>query len=471
MAYMKDSTGRRLDSFKVLGAPIQRRAMVPITAPNQVTAAANWDFTIRSIIRLPMGVKRWRLGVMNRSLRSAATPPTTPINVTSVYLGTPKYGLSVASGGRWVGECVTAPTKVSDGFTVPTNGTRGYSAWIENETFAAGTERVISYGMTATATGTGLAFGNSLQAIRASGSGNAGNAVITGTTGTALTIGDVIVEYEFVEPVQIGLFVGDSNTLTYVPSAPSLLPSAGTGALPHESWPLVAGDMAGFAAINLGVGSSTTAEWGGTAPILFDRVDIASYAPDFAVVSLGTNSLAAGGLQMFLDNFRQVNAKLRALGIKRIFWTDITPREYTHLHGTLTAAAAAGATTITSTYSPANGTILVGAGPTAEDVTVSATTGTGPYTHTVSALANAHAAGEPVTSGNERERRLYNNLLRQLPDGITGVIPFEKALEASPNSPSCDPRFIASDQLHFQRSASAIKAQAVIGSGVMPKLG
>jgi len=326
--------------------------------------------------------------------------------------------------------------------------------------------------MTTAASGTGIAFGNSLQVVRAAGSANAGSATLSGaTSGVALAFGDIVIEYEFAEPVQTGLFVGDSNTLTYVPSAPPLLPSAGAGALPFETWPLVAGDMAGFAAINLGVGSTTMAEWGTTYPILFDRVDVAGYDPDFAVVSLGTNSLAAGQSQAFLDNFRLINAKLRALGIKRIFWTDITPREYANLHGTLAAAASAGATSISSTYNAPNGSILIGSGPNAEQVTVSATTGSGPYTLTVSALASAHAVGESVTSGNEMERRLYNNLLRQLPDGIAGVVPFEKALEASPNSPSCDPRFIASDALHFQRSASVVKAQAVIGAGVMPKLG
>ncbi|NWL34417.1 SGNH/GDSL hydrolase family protein [Paenarthrobacter nitroguajacolicus] len=455
---------------KYVGKPGTRRSMIPLSAPNQTTAATSSDFTFRSMVKFPRPVKRWRLGIMNRNLRST-TIPTSPITVTGVYIGEPVYGASVASGGRWVGACTGALTQVDDGFTVPVNGNRGWSDWVTEETFEAGVERVISWGSTTAATGTGVAFGNSLQVIRAAGSANAGNATLSGaTTGVSLAFGDIVIEYEFAEPIQTGLFVGDSNTLHYNPSTPPLLPSAGAGTLPYETWPCVAGDMGGFAAINLGVGSTTMAEWGSTVPILWDRVDLASYVADFAVVSLGTNSLAAGQSQAFLDNFRLINAKLRALGITRIFWTDITPREYANLHGTLTAAASAGATSISSTYNAPNGTILIGSGTNAEQVTVSGTSGAGPYTLTVGALANAHAVGESVTSGNEMERRLYNNLLRQLPDGITGVVPFEKALEASPNSPSCDPRYVSHDALHFLRSANAVKAQVTISAGVAPKI-
>lgn len=63
---------------------------------------------------------------------------------------------------------------------------------------------------------------------------------------------------------------------------------------------------------------------------------------------------------------------------------------------TLSAAAAAGATSISLSVSFASGTILfLGSGNDLEAVTTSgAPTGTGPYATTVSALANAHSAGE-----------------------------------------------------------------------------
>lgn len=452
--------------------PATRVAFATLTSSNQSTAAspAAKDFTLRTMLKLPFASGRWRIGFLNHNLRST-TASTTPATVTGVYVGTPVYGISVANGGRWFGNCASALTQVSGALTVPVDGTRVWSAWIESADFDPGIEKVISWGMTTTASGNGLAHGNSLQHVRADGSSQVASATLTSpTTGSGLAYFDIVVEYEFAQPIQTGLFVGDSNTLSYVPSAPPLLPSAGAGSLPFESWPMVAGEMGGFAAINLGVGSTTQGEWASTLPILWDRLPLADAAPDFAVVSVGTNEMIETNVQAFLDAIRAINAKLRSLGIKRIFWTDITPRGDTTLFGRLAAGAIVGATTISSTYNAPNGTILVGSGTNAEQVTVSGTSGTGPYTLTVTALANAHSANEPVTSGREMARRLYNNLLRQMPDALTGVVSFEKALEAAPDDPSGDPRYVASDALHFQRSASIIKAQATLAAGVAPVL-
>lgn len=67
---------------------------------------------------------------------------------------------------------------------------------------------------------------------------------------------------------------------------------------------------------------------------------------------------------------------------------------YTLGYATLTSDAASGATSIVTDEKIPNGsTIVIGTGATAESITSSAaSTGSGPYTTTVSALANAHAA-------------------------------------------------------------------------------
>lgn len=469
MAYMKDVTGQRLDAIKVVAGPATRQGYVPLSAPNQSQSATSTDFTYRSLVRLPFNVLRWRIGFMNRNLRSTTVPTATPA-VTGVFVGTPTYGTTSTSGARWAGNCTGALTQVSGALAVPGNGSRVWSSWIENADFDKNVEKVISWGMTTAASGT-IAFGNALQVYRASGSANAGNASLSSpSVGTALAFCDIVIEYEYTEPVQSVLFVGDSNTLTYVPDAPPLLSGPGAGALPPEMWPLIAGDLGGFSAVNIGVGSTSTTEWYSTSPILFDRLDIASLNCDAAVVSLGTNELSGTGLSaVFVPGFLGVNAKLRTLGIKRIFWTTIPPRGETTF-GRLAAGASTGATTISTSYNHPNGTVLIGSGTNAELVTVSGTTGSGPYTLTISALTKDHLVNEPTTSSSEMGRRLYNNFIRQMPDGIAGVIDFDRLLEASPESPDADQRYVASDKLHFQRSASLLKAQAAVAAGVAPKL-
>ncbi len=210
-----------------------------------------------------------------------------------------------------------------------------------------------------------------------------------------------MIEYEFAEPIQCGLFIGDSNSVTFG-SASQGTTNSGAGALSHESWPMVAGSMGGFAATNLGVGPSSTPDWQITYPYLWDRVDLASVDIDFTVISLGTNNGSAG-LVAFVPAVRAIHTKLRdTFGIKRTFWTTITPRGCTTLLTRTTAATAPGVTSITLDAAPANGSITIGSGFNMENVTVSASSGSGPCTATVGATAQAHAAGEPVSCGAEQ---------------------------------------------------------------------
>lgn len=478
MAYMKDSTGRRLDTFEVVGKPLTRKAYMPVTAPNATNAATALDIWQRTLVRFPYAVKRYRIGFANVNLRSTATL-TTPATITGVFRGTPLYDTATSGGSRWLGQCAAALTSISGELTVPVDRTRVWTAWDETD-IPANTDVVFSMGLTTPATGTGIAGGNGYQGIYGTGSANAGNATVTSpqTLASALRL-DIVIEYEFEDSIQIGLFIGDSNTVNYG-TAPQGVTNSGPSALPTEAWPVMAGGLAGFAAVNIAVGSATTEDFASALPYLWTRVDLPSVDFDFAVVSLGTNGLS-DGLSGFLAAFKTVNDKLRNdYGIQKIYWTTVTGRAfpaggYTSggavVHGTLTAAAAAGATTISSSFSPANGLLTIGNGALMEDVTVSAVTGTGPYTVTTTALANAHVAGEMVTRDLERTRQYVNAYLRNMPYGITGVFDFEKLLESGPNSNMLDPRYAATDWLHTTRGAALEKAKIVAMAGSKVRLG
>lgn len=478
MAYMRDSAGRRLDSFEVVGKPLTRKAYMPVTAPNATNGASVLDIWQRTMVRFPYAVKRYRLGFANVNLRSTATL-TTPATITGVFRGTPLYDPATSGGSRWLGQCAAALTSISGELTVPVDRSRVWTAWDETE-IPANTDTVFSLGLTTPATGTGIAGGNGYQGIYGAGAANAGNATVSSpqTLASALRL-DIVIEYEFEESIQIGLFVGDSNTINYS-TAPQGVTNSGPAALPHEAWPVLAGGMAGFAAVNIGVGSATTDDFATALPYLWTRVDLPSVDFDFAIVSLGTNGLSTG-LSGFLAAFKLVNDKLRNdYGITKIYWTTISPRAYpsgsytsggTVIQGTLSAACSAGATSLSCSYSPANGLLTVGNGFVMEDVTVSGVSGTGPYTVTTTATANAHVAGEPVMGDLERSRQYINMYIRNMPYGITGIFDFEKLLESAPNSNMLDPRFASSDWLHTTRGAALEKAKVVAMAGSKVRLG
>ena len=474
---------------RYIGKPPTKVACTPLTAPNAAGAAGTLNLVQRELLKYPFEVLRWRIGFRNVDLRST-TNLTTPCTITGIWTGAPAYAVTSSSGNRWVGQMTGAGQQVSGPLTVPIDGSRVWSGWIEDSPFAPDIEKVLSWGITSVNTGTGMARGNSTQGVSAAGATNAPNATITGVTvGNNQVYMDVVVEFEYAESIKCGLFIGDSNTITYSATAPAAISGGTAGALPSETWPQIAGAMGGFASINLGVGSSTTANWDDTAraPLssatdyfdrLWDRIP-AGAEIDFAVVSLGTNGLGES-TTTFVPRVVAINAKLKAMGVRTIWWTTITPRCWpngsydggsTKVAGYLMADAAVGATTISTSFSPATGStnlLLVGLGANLEDVQINSVTGSGPYTCTLNApLVNAHFADETLSQGNERQRRYYNNFLRNLPGGV-GLFDFEQALERKPGAFDCDPRYVCGDYLHFYRGASIIKASTVVGAGVQP---
>ncbi|ETT26227.1 hypothetical protein RAJCM14343_4722 [Rhodococcus aetherivorans] len=465
-----DARVRAVGDATYVRPPGTRVGMIPFSAPNTIAAATVTDLTQRSLVQLPFDGIEWRLGVRNMSNRST-TVPTTPCTITGVWTGAPQRTTGNTTGQRWNGNIQGAVTQVAGQFSVPTDGSFGWTDWIQSDPIQAGIEKVISWGLTTPATGTGIANGNALQGVLATGAAQASQAVLTDPVIARNSIRlDVVVQYRFAETVQHGLYVGDSRTISYSQSRlplPALVTDVPVSALPHESWPLTAAAMSGAAGSNLGVGSTTLADWAVNNLHLWDRVP-AGEQYDFAVVSLGINGIS-GGLNGFSTHMQTINARLRSMGIGRIWWTTIAPAGYADQYAKLTAPAAAGATTLSLSASPPAGTLLVGSGYNTEDVTVSSVSGTGPYTATLSAgTAYAHTTDEAATWNSERWRRVINALLRQLPDGIAGCVDFERVLEATPGSPVGDPRLVDSDGIHYTRAASVEMARSVAAVSSRP---
>jgi len=446
---------------EMLRAPDMRISAARLTAPNSNSAAAALDVTQRTVLQFPFTTGRWRMWFANRSLRST-TVLTTPAQITGVWTGAPTRDTANSSGHRWQGAATGALTQRAGAITVPTDGTKVFTPWIDGDPFEDGLDKLISWGLTTTNTGNGIASGNGYQGATAPGAANASVEAPAGlSVAQNVLYLDVGIEYELDDAVQIVLVIGDSNGVSYSGSqfpTPSSITGVPASVLPHESWSMVAGAMAGASVINVSVGSVSPGDYAVTNQHLWDMIP-AGTKIDVAIIPVGINGIN-GGMAGFTPHLRTINQKVRDLGCRRIFWCTMPPAGYATEFGRLTSPAAVAATTVTMDTSPAVGTILIGSGFNSEEVTVASVAGTGPYTVTLSAgLTMAHSPQEPVSWGKERNRRLLNGFLRNIPDGIAGVVDFEALLESSPDSPVGDPRFVDNDGLHWNRGASGIRAQ------------
>lgn len=466
------------------GVPALRTAFTPLTAPN-ATLGNVLNHTQRSMVQFAVKPSRVRVGVANANLRSPSQT-TTPINVTGMAYGSPVY--TNDGDSRWRGDCTGPLTQIPGGsIAVPTDGTRGWSDWFEPD-WEIAEDVVISLGLERPGASGAYATGNSYQAIWASGAANFAAQTLSAPQRITNPRMDIVVEYEYEAPAQVGLFVGDSNTVTYSPGTMPGVTGSYASAQPTEAWPQQAGMLGKFVAINMAVGSGTPEDFASEAPgtngyTLWNRYDIPALGEiDFAVVSLGGNGISAG-LEVLQGHLMSIIDLLRAKGVKRIYMTTLTPRgrpdgTYVSTAGeivgsTLATPAIAGATEIQSSLNipVGDGQVLIGDGPNLEEVTMTAVTGTGPYAVTLSApLANDHLEGEALARDIERYRKYVNLWTRNVPYGIAGFIDFDRLLSHAPGHYMPDQRYISSDYLHFFRSSSAIKAQAVVAAGVAPSL-
>jgi lysophospholipase L1-like esterase len=455
-----------------------KRVTAPINSPHGAFGGVATDWLQATVVQLPATTTRWRLKFANRQLQNN-TLLTTPMTSTAWYIGSPAKS-ATDSTGRWSGAFTASPTQCLSGFSVPVDGTDYVSPWVTagNLQFTRDVPRLLQWATSTPASGTGI---SSASNVTQSFLNTTGGSALVGQTApagfiSATLMGDVRIEYEFVGPQQVGVFIGDSITAGL---GDGDVTGSYLGTLFNEKYPNVAASRGGFIAVNLGIGSTgLTASPGNvfqsTSNYAWTRADLATTVPDFAVICLGTNDLG-GSIAAILTAYRTLIANIRSLGINRIFVGTILPRYGQAFQGYLTANAAAAATTISSTINTGAVPILIGTGRTQETRTVSAVAGTGPYTLTVPALTNAHTGGtspllgEQVAFGpGEILRQQLNDWLRQLPDSVSGCIDFAKAFETYSGSASPNAALMSTDLLHPIRSGYSVMAHAaMVGAPVV----
>jgi len=449
------------------GAPALKRVRMAIGDSQTTLGAATRDLTQGTIIPVPAGAERMRIRVRNVDGR-ANTNLTSVATFTGFWVG--EAALKNDDGfnqSRWTGNTVAAPVSILPGFTVPTDGSDYVSGWIDASVINALRMPLLRWGITTPATGTGVSRSTGVQAVQAAGASQAGNATLTSPTiAQGQILCDIRVEYEVRSTRKVGLFLTDSIGVGYgdgdFPSGLSGI--AGSGTLPTEAWPQVAAKLGGFICQHAGMSSGSTGDYTPVTKAAYTRFDLAGTVPDFAVIALGTNDLGAGYGQVQANMLAIMNV-LRTAGVKRIYIQTLLPRNSGTI-GTLSADAAAGATTVTTSYNPGNVTLGFGTGSNYEFKAASAVSGSGPYTVTVAALTYAHTSGEPVVSGDELTRQRINRWIRQMPYGIDGVLDFD--LMYAPNGGAVpDSRFMSNDLLHPVRAGHARMGTmaAVLGNG------
>lgn len=479
-AYVDESTdGAKADAeAKYVAKPAVRRAFAPLTAPNtNVTTAVlaasfpGLSLTQRSGLQLAVNTTRWRVRWRNVDLLGNVAL-TTPATATGVTAGDdPLMRSGGGTDNRWLFDFGSAPDVLtSAAHVVPVNGGWVSSQWFDNagDQYTAGVFKGLSWDLAWASSGTGLAGGNSYLGGRSVGAHAADAALSSATIGPIGLYLNVVVEYEFIEPCEVWIMPGDSNTIGYAPveqsSTTIMNPVSPGSCLPHESWPMIAGAAAGAVVINLGVGSASPDSFVSPTALIWYADMLALCELDGALVSLGTNGMST--LTAFVTAFRAINTNVRALGIGKLFWTTITGRGYTGQEARLTAAPAATATSISTDVAITATVVALGVGFAAETVTATLpSTGSGPYTTTVTALVNAHEVGEPLWWSSQRILKQINNFLGGMPDSVNGIFDFERAMEAAPHSSRMDLRYEASDKLHRRR-----RAQVILASMVAPVL-
>jgi hypothetical protein len=444
----------------VVGDPGTRRVVMPLGDANTSGAALARDFNQRTILRLPRRIKRFRIRAANRNLFTA-TVLTSPVTLSNFYVGEPAY--DTTGMRRWSASFASAPTLVLPGtFSVPTDGTDWVSGWATLPDSLQEKDILLSYGVVTSATGTGVGISGNGDLIRGGvgSSGNAGDLVPVGFSfGAGQLFGDIRVEYEVEAGTRVGVFFGDSITAGAADTA-GAIPAEGdtrVGILPSERWPDLAGRAGNFCAVNLGVGSISATGFNSTANMTITRAAIGTSAtiPDFGVMLLGTNDLPFGFVAT-TDRIVAAVAAMKALGVKDVYLATLLPKGLAAYSGTISSATIVGGTSITSTIDITPGaSTVVGMGSDYEVVTVTARSGSGPYTLTVNAMTKAHAAGSRIVGGDEAVRIRVNAWIRQQPLGIAGVIDFDQLMAESVGGAMPLRNLMFADLVHPHRGGAA----------------
>ncbi len=450
-----------------------KRAAYSCGIPMQSTTGADTEGQQRLEVTLPVTTTRWRLHVRNWR-PNTATVVAGAIPFNGVWIGEAKFEPPGSFVGQCIGAFVAAPAQALASFSTPSDGGQYVSSWVTDPThqFEAMTSHLISMGWVGGPT-THARMNGGARGFYGAGAGSAANASVASGASVAgtvnYTIFDIWIEYEFTGQQAIGLALGDSLTAGYTQAAPGVR-------LP-DTWPHRYALLSGCPMLNVGVSGVGAAGLVDPANGAYVKWDIGGdlTVPDFAIVWVGINdAVGQQPVGSVAGYYQDIIENLRDLGIERIYLCVLPPfgAPFGFLHGTLLAPAAAGATSITTSVAFAGSDYIVLdyglAGREQVQVGGGGSTGTGPYTTPVAALANAHKAGAQVWTQREASRRDFNVFLRGAPNGVQGLIDMESVI-ASPTDPFVvDPAYASADLGHLNLAGYTAAALAVPTRLVVP---
>lgn len=268
-------------------------------------------------LTLPVTTTRWRLRWRNYNVTASAAIAVAN-TLTGVHIGYPAYD----SSGVPTGNATAALTACNASTATPADGSELVLPWVTTEAaqFTAFEPRLLSVG---------LIGGTSFNWARCTGSvryraGNAATEVDDQTitiAGFTPMYGDWRIEYEFVGSTPVGLHVGDSLTEGQA--------SADTPMSAHPQMFGLAARVAVASCAVSGISLSTIVGWA-TSHFYWSRFGLGSgWTPDYAVLWLGTNDIAAGRTTAQIKaDMTTVIGILRGFGIDRIFVGLVAPRSF-----------------------------------------------------------------------------------------------------------------------------------------------
>jgi lysophospholipase L1-like esterase len=434
------------------------RATWAINTPLVVGSLKNAEICWRIPFALPYTTSRWRLRVRNYDVKNEAAVAN-GASFVGVYVGTQ----AVDSTGAGTAGYAAAPTQAMAGFTLPADGSEYVSGWVTaaGSQVAGQVNTLLSLAYTGGDTVTGQSTGFN-KIFFMSGGGSSSHVGDT-AAGTFASYGsapfDVRIEYEIQAPIAAKLVLAaPADSLTWgngVQAAPVPL---------SNSWPAIYARKSGNIIINGGVGSSAPADWAAsTAAWKWARLNLDSLLVpvDATVVEIGTNGLSGGTLSYIQGQILGCLTALRALGVTTpVHLMSVAPRNFNH---SLLANSPAIAGTVQTQSSLANGSYQIGEGPSAETVTVTGISGTGPYTLTLSAgTTKAHRFGETIAGTADEALRLQLNAwIRSVPGGFASAIALDVLVAASYDKSIIQPEFDLTDGLHFSAQGLARIADAI----------
>lgn len=416
-----------------------RRALAVLSTPFNLTFN-NAEMTFRLPFAVPIGTRQWRLRIRNINALSDI-PQLNGATFVASYLGEQ----AIDANGDPTGGFAAAPAQALPGFTMAADGAEIVSGWVTTPSLQFTANRSYLLSMAYTAGGT-INWGTNRCWFAAS---VGAAALVNQQSGSGFTSFyaapfDVRIEYDTVLGDNlIVAVIGDSTTQ-------GCGSNVGSPIAAERRWPEQWAARTGNPTANGAVSSATMVTYGTTTAWILQRLLPSLITYDVIIASMGVNDIGAG-LATFKTRHATMIAALRTLfgADVRIFANGVKPNE-ANPHSLLAAKVAAGANTIVTSASYTTGIqVRVGAGWKQEFMTTTGTsTGTGPYTTTLTAnLANGHDIGEVVAEANERNRLDANNFLSFCPSGIEAFHPTHRAVQAPFDAARWDPQ-LSSDGLH-----------------------